>query len=182
MLVGTPFSDPSTAENGDAEFQSPHVSHSPQGDESDSAVTTPQSQTSSSTESGGTLSHARTQLEFELEDTYDDSEPPRRFKLLSNVYNETEAEEQEHTLSDTLLFTGIEEPVNYTQAAKEKVWQEAMDCEIDAIERNKTWALTDLPVGHKAIDLKWVYKVKRDTNGKILKHKARLVAKGYVQK
>lgn len=57
-----------------------------------------------------------------------------------------------------------------------------MDCEIEAIERNKTWELTDLPSGHKAIDLKWVYKVKRDTTGKILKHKARLVAKGYVQK
>lgn len=32
------------------------------------------------------------------------------------------------------------------------------------------------------IGLKWVYKLKRDTNGKILKYKASLVAKGYVQK
>lgn len=39
-----------------------------------------------------------------------------------------------------------------------------------------------MPAGHTTIDLKWVYKVKRDTNGEILKHKARLVAKGYVQK
>lgn len=30
--------------------------------------------------------------------------------------------------------------------------------------------------------MKWVFKLKRDTDGKIVKHKARLVAKGYVQK
>ena len=40
----------------------------------------------------------------------------------------------------------------------------------------------DLPAGHRPIGLKWVYKLKRDTDGIILKHKARLVAKGYVQR
>jgi len=38
-----------------------------------------------------------------------------------------------------------------------------------------------LPKDHKAIGLKWVFKTKRDADGKILKHKARLVAKGYIQ-
>jgi hypothetical protein len=38
-----------------------------------------------------------------------------------------------------------------------------------------------LPKDHKAIGLKWVFKVKRDPAGNIVKHKARLVAKGYVQ-
>ncbi|KAL8148001.1 hypothetical protein AgCh_005364 [Apium graveolens] len=41
--------------------------------------------------------------------------------------------------------------------------------------------LTKLPEGHKVIGLKWIYKLKRDADGKIIKHKARLVAKGYVQ-
>lgn len=36
--------------------------------------------------------------------------------------------------------------------------------------------------GHKAIGLKWVFKLKKDINGNIIKHKARLVAKGYAQK
>jgi hypothetical protein len=42
--------------------------------------------------------------------------------------------------------------------------------------------LTKLPAGHKPIGLKWVYKLKRNAKGEVVKHKAILVAKGYVQK
>jgi hypothetical protein len=42
--------------------------------------------------------------------------------------------------------------------------------------------LVDLPAGTKPIGLKWVYKVKRDEQGVIVKYKAHLVAKGYVQR
>jgi hypothetical protein len=50
------------------------------------------------------------------------------------------------------------------------------------IEKNRTWELVkQLPRSQKAIGLKWVYKVKRDKKGAIVKHKALLVAKGYVQ-
>jgi len=38
-----------------------------------------------------------------------------------------------------------------------------------------------LPKGQKPIGLKWVFKLKKDPNGKVIKHKARLVAKGYAQ-
>jgi hypothetical protein len=43
-------------------------------------------------------------------------------------------------------------------------------------------ALVDLPRGHKAIGLKWVFKLKHDEQGHVVKHKARLIAKGYVQR
>ena len=33
----------------------------------------------------------------------------------------------------------------------------------------------------KPIGLKWVYKIKRNAGGMVIKYKARLVAKGYVQ-
>ena len=39
-----------------------------------------------------------------------------------------------------------------------------------------------MPAGHRPIGLKWVFKLKKNTNGDIIKHKARLVAKGYVQR
>ena len=35
-----------------------------------------------------------------------------------------------------------------------------MDLEIEAIERNGTWELTDLPKGMKKIGVKWVFKTK----------------------
>jgi hypothetical protein len=50
-----------------------------------------------------------------------------------------------------------------------------------AIEDNQTWTLTELPVGRGAIGLKWVFKVKRDEQGNVVRHKARLVVKGYAQ-
>jgi hypothetical protein len=53
--------------------------------------------------------------------------------------------------------------------------------EIRAIEENDTWVLTDLHPGRRAIDLKWVFKVKRDEKGSVVKHKTRLVVKGYSQ-
>ena len=57
-----------------------------------------------------------------------------------------------------------------------------MDAEIESIEKNDTWELTDLPKGYKTIGVKWVYKTKLKDNGKVDKYKARLVAKGYKQK
>jgi len=54
--------------------------------------------------------------------------------------------------------------------------------ELVAIERNKTWKLVKLPVDKKAIEVKWVYKLKHNPDGSIAKHKARLVAKGFLQR
>ena len=54
--------------------------------------------------------------------------------------------------------------------------------EISAIERNKTWTLVKAPPGIKTIGVKWVFRMKKDQTGAVVKHKARLVAKGYSQK
>jgi hypothetical protein len=54
--------------------------------------------------------------------------------------------------------------------------------ELKSITDNKTWTLTDAPLGKKLIGLKWVFKLKRDADGNITRYKARLVAKGYVQR
>jgi hypothetical protein len=56
-----------------------------------------------------------------------------------------------------------------------------MDEELGSIRDNNTWKLVDLPNNHKAIGLKWVYKIKKDAEGNLVKHKERLLAKGYVQ-
>jgi len=51
-----------------------------------------------------------------------------------------------------------------------------------AVEENRTWELVDPPIGCQPIGLKWVYKVKRNERGEVVRHKARLVAKGFVQR
>lgn len=82
--------------------------------------------------------------------------------------------------SDELLLVG-DEPMTYTEAARVREWLEAMIKELESIKKNNTWSLTNLPPGHRPIELKWVFKLKRDADGKVTKYKARLVAKGYIQ-
>jgi hypothetical protein len=73
-----------------------------------------------------------------------------------------------------------EEPRTFAKAEPNEFWRRAMLEEMKSIEENQTWTLTELPAGHKEIGLKWVFKVKRDAAGAVIKHKARIVAKGYV--
>jgi hypothetical protein len=73
------------------------------------------------------------------------------------------------------------EPRSFAEAEKHAAWRAAMQSEMDAVETNRTWELADLPHGHRVITLKWVFKLKRDEAGAIVKHKARLVARGFLQ-
>ena len=56
-----------------------------------------------------------------------------------------------------------------------------MNNEIEAIERNNTWDLVDLPADKNVIGVKWVYKTKLNEKGEIDKHKAILVARVFSQ-
>ena len=83
---------------------------------------------------------------------------------------------------EELMLAQTEEPSCYNEAAGQPQWEEAMAKEIEAIEKNETWSLVPLPVGHKVIELKWVFKLKKNSDSEVIQHKARLVAKGYVQR
>ena len=78
-----------------------------------------------------------------------------------------------------------DEPATYQEALAApdaEQWKQAMDEEMASLHANGTWALEPLPVGVKAIPVKWVYKKKRDASGNIERYKARLVAKGFMQR
>ena len=52
---------------------------------------------------------------------------------------------------------------------------------MNALERNQTWDIVELPKGKRAIGCKWMYTVKYKTDGNLERYKARLVAKGFTQ-
>ncbi|KAL2235864.1 UNVERIFIED_CONTAM: Retrovirus-related Pol polyprotein from transposon RE1 [Sesamum indicum] len=73
------------------------------------------------------------------------------------------------------------EPKSYAEASKDEHWTAAMNEELAVLECNKNWTPMPLPPGKKAIGCRWVFKLKLNPDGSVLRHKARLVAKGYNQ-
>ncbi|KAM2102749.1 hypothetical protein ACFX1T_000977 [Malus domestica] len=56
-----------------------------------------------------------------------------------------------------------------------------MQEEFDALQTQGTWVLVPAPCDKNVIGSKWVYKVKRNSDGSISRYKARLVAQGFSQ-
>lgn len=56
-----------------------------------------------------------------------------------------------------------------------------MKNEYDALMRNKTWSLVSCPPNVNLVGCKWIFRIKRKSDGSIERHKARLVAQGYSQ-
>nr|GEY45138.1 hypothetical protein [Tanacetum cinerariifolium] len=73
------------------------------------------------------------------------------------------------------------EPKTYKDALTQSYWIEAMQEELNEIERLEVWELVPRPDKVMVITLNWIYKVKLDDLGGILKNKANLMARGYCQ-
>ncbi|KAK2359915.1 putative mitochondrial protein [Trifolium repens] len=80
-----------------------------------------------------------------------------------------------------LNLSTLLEPTSYEEAMCDEQWKNAINSELTALVKNKTWTLTKLPLHKKTIGCKCVFKLKLHANGSIERHKARLVAKGYTQ-
>ncbi|GJR69613.1 RNA-directed DNA polymerase, eukaryota, reverse transcriptase zinc-binding domain protein [Tanacetum coccineum] len=76
----------------------------------------------------------------------------------------------------------IKEPATYSEAAKDSRWVEAINLEMEALNRNETWIITDLPSNRKPIGSKWVLKVKYKSSGEVERFKDRHVGKGSNQR
>nr|GFA12145.1 putative reverse transcriptase, RNA-dependent DNA polymerase [Tanacetum cinerariifolium] len=74
-----------------------------------------------------------------------------------------------------------EVPTTIEQALKSRQCRKAMEDEMRAVNKNKTWETCVLPLGKKIVGCRWVFTIKYNPDGTIERYKARLVAKGYTQ-
>ncbi|KAL0423151.1 UNVERIFIED_CONTAM: hypothetical protein Sradi_0849900 [Sesamum radiatum] len=70
------------------------------------------------------------------------------------------------------------EPKTFKQVVQHKECQAAMEAEIQALEKNNTWSISESPPNKRAISCRWIYKTKLKPDGIVKRHKVRLVAKG----
>nr|GEU49803.1 retrovirus-related Pol polyprotein from transposon TNT 1-94 [Tanacetum cinerariifolium] len=92
-----------------------------------------------------------------------------------------------HQLQDEALFCYFDaflysvETKSYKESMIKSCWVEAMKEELNEFKRIQVWELVPPSGRVMIITLKWIYKVKLDELGGVLKNKARLVARGYRQ-
>ncbi|KAJ9556969.1 hypothetical protein OSB04_011583 [Centaurea solstitialis] len=78
-------------------------------------------------------------------------------------------------------FLSIFEPAKTQDALSNPDWVRAMQEELAEFERNRVWRLVERPWRKSIIDLRWIFRKKKDENDLIIRNKARLVAKDYRQ-
>nr|GFC37671.1 Gag-Pol polyprotein [Tanacetum cinerariifolium] len=71
------------------------------------------------------------------------------------------------------------EPKNIKEAMADSAWIESMQEELHQFDRLDVWELVDRPLCTNVINLKWLWKNKRDEENIVIRNKSRLVAKGY---
>ncbi|RVW25301.1 Retrovirus-related Pol polyprotein from transposon RE1 [Vitis vinifera] len=81
----------------------------------------------------------------------------------------------DHPIGNYVTF-----PTQYKRPLKISEWKKAVQDEIDALEKNGTWTIIDLPVG-RPVGCKWIFTIKYKADGSVERFKARLVARGFTQ-
>ncbi|GKE43270.1 retrovirus-related pol polyprotein from transposon TNT 1-94, partial [Tanacetum coccineum] len=99
--------------------------------------------------------------------------------LNESPHKESTSQGSSSNVRQTHTPFGHLEPKNFKQAITEPSWIDAMQEEIHEFQRLEVWELVSCPDKVLLIKLKWIYKVKMDEFGGVLKNKARLVAQGF---
>jgi Reverse transcriptase (RNA-dependent DNA polymerase) len=96
---------------------------------------------------------------------------------INNYVSTEHLPEKVRGFAANILAISIPERVEKT--LKDEKWTEAMKAEMEALKKNHTWKLVELPKGKKTVGCKWIFSLKYNAKGDIDRYKARLVAEGY---
>ena len=112
--------------------------------------------------------------------------PPKRYdpdyeskRSRYPIYRSKDESLAETTLAFNTSLYSNKLPRNVEEALQDPKWKKAIEEEISALMKNKTWEKCELPKGKKTMGCKWVLSIKYHADRTIKHYKARLVAKGY---
>ncbi|GKV10025.1 hypothetical protein SLEP1_g21450 [Rubroshorea leprosula] len=91
---------------------------------------------------------------------------------------------RKYSTDEYVLLTDGGEPKTYCEAMEsenKKEWLMAMQEEMSSLQENGTYELVELPKDKKALNNKWVFRVKSEVNNPNPRFKARLVVKDFGQ-
>jgi hypothetical protein len=98
---------------------------------------------------------------------------PLKFRSLDSVLRQAPlVGSVDGRLTEVLLASIDGEPSLAEEAVRDHHWKAAMLDELESIRENMTGSMAELPGGHHPIGLKWVFKLKCDEHGEVIKHKA----------
>ena len=79
------------------------------------------------------------------------------------------------------VFTMLSNNIDNTRPDKPRHWLKAMTLEMNSLTENQVWELVNAPPSTKTLTGRWIFKLKIDRYGNVLKYNARWVAHGYKQ-
>ncbi len=80
-----------------------------------------------------------------------------------------------------MQFGKVPVPSNYQEAKRSdqwEFWEQAMNEDKNSLDAHDCFSYVDRPHGKKVIPVHWIYSVKVDEYGNVIRYKARLVAQG----
>ncbi|XP_072066679.1 uncharacterized protein [Arachis hypogaea] len=113
-----------------------------------------------------------------INSTVSTSNAPSRYPISQHISYDTLS--PKHKAFSLAVTTNVV-PRDYEEAAGHPCWREAIQSELEALDKNQTWRVVKLPHCKRAIGCKWVFRIKFNSDGTIERYKARLVAKGFTQ-
>lgn len=101
-------------------------------------------------------------------------------QIITRSKNNTFKPKRMYTASKHPLPENLE-PSNIREAMKHAHWRQAIADEFEALIRNGIFSLVPPKAGQNIVGCRWLFRIKRNSDGSIACYKARLVAKGFTQ-